>query len=186
MEHYKSWSGLNKWLSSCLCSEFQGRITYFLTRYHKVHDAYGRAAIALDGHELVCFEWMEIYRKESAVNAAWHQDKSQSYLGLYDSMKPQWDANCTYADIDFLNAVLEFRNLSIQDALASENYIIKILAILDKRLGKRTLKQIAERGAYKQYPAWARQFYELRLSAADPKIRTRMPSSEESTEGESL
>ena len=44
MDHYKSWSGLNKWLNECLCEELKGRITYFLTRYHKVHDSYGRAA----------------------------------------------------------------------------------------------------------------------------------------------
>ena len=37
MDHYKSWSGLNKWLNECLCEELKGRITYFLTRYHKVH-----------------------------------------------------------------------------------------------------------------------------------------------------
>lgn len=55
-------------------------------------------------------------------------------------------------------------SFSIHDALESENYIIKILAILDRRVGKRTLKQIAAEGAYRQYPAWVRQFYELRLS----------------------
>lgn len=175
MEHYKSWSGLSKWLSGCLCAEFQGRITYFLTRYHKVHNAYGRAAIALDGQELQSFEWIEMCRKEAAVNAAWHQDKSRSDLELYDSMKPQWDANCTYDEMDFLHSVLEFRSLSIQDALASEDYIIKILAILDKRVGKRTLKQIAERGEYKRYPAWARQFYELRLSAAASNYEFQHP-----------
>ena len=163
MDHYKSWSGLNKWLTDSLCDELKGRITYFLTRYHKVHDSYGRVAILLDGKELVCFSWIEMYRKEWAVNEVWQQDRSQSYLGLYDTMKPQWDANCTYCDMDFLNAVLEFRNLSIQDALNSDNYIIKTLAILDKRVGKRTLQMIALSGEYKQYPAWARQFYELRL-----------------------
>ena len=24
MDHYKSWSGLNKWLSECLCEELKG------------------------------------------------------------------------------------------------------------------------------------------------------------------
>lgn len=164
MEHYKSWSGLNQWLTGCLCTDLLDRITYFLTRYHRVHNAYGRAAILLDGRELVCFEWMERYHQESAVHAAWQADKGQSYLGLYDSMKPQWDANCTYDDMDFLNAVLTFRNLSIQDALASDDYIVKILAILDKRVGKRTLKQIAQQAEYNRYPAWVKQFYDLRLS----------------------
>ena len=164
MDHYKSWSGLNQWLCESLCEELKDRITYFLTRYHKVHDSYGRAAILLDGKELVCFSWIEMYRKEWAVNEVWRQNRSQSNSGLYDAMKPQWDADCTYCDHDFLNAVLEFRNLSIQDALNSEDYIVRILAILDKRVGKRTLQKIKQAEEYKHYPQWARQFYELRLS----------------------
>jgi len=63
-----------------------------------------------------------------------------------------------------LDAALTFRNMSIKDALDSENYIIKILAILDKRIGKRTLDQIKTANEYLQYPPWVQQFYHLRLS----------------------
>ncbi len=164
MDHYKSWSGLYKWLNACLCEELKGRITYFLTRYHKVHDAYGRAAILLDGKELVCFSWIEMYRQEAAVDALWREDKSRSDLELYAAMKPQWDANCTWCDMDFLEAVLKFRSLSIQDALNAENGIIRILAILDRRVGKRTLQKLAQSASDQQDPPWVRQFYELRLS----------------------
>ena len=79
-------------------------------------------------------------------------------------MKTGWAETCTLCEWDFLSAVLEFRNLSIQDALDSENYLIRILAILDKRVGKRTLQKIRQCRAYKQDPEWVRQFYELRLS----------------------
>ena len=163
MDHYKSWSGLNKWLCECLCEELKGRITYFLTRYHKVHDSYGRAAILLDGKELVCFSWIEQYRQEQAVSAEYAEDRSKGWFALYDEMKSIWDETCTYCEWDFLKAVLEFRNLSIQDALNSDDYIVKILGILDNRVGKRTLQKIADSEEYKQYPMWARQFYELRL-----------------------
>lgn len=152
MEHYKSWAGLNKWLRECLCEELSDRITYFLTRYHQVHDSYGRAAIRLDGRELVCFSWIEMYRQERD--------------GYAEAMKPKWDENCTYCEMDFLNAVLTFRNLAIQDALDSEDYIIKILAIMDKRVGKRTLEKISRAGEYRTYPDWVRQFYELRLGGS--------------------
>ena len=163
MEHYKSWSGLNKWLKECLCEEFKDRITYFLTRYHKVHDTYGRAAILLDGKELVCFSWIEQNRQEQAVSAEYTQDKRKNWDRLYEELKPTWDGTCTYCEWDFLCAVLEFRKLSIQDALNSEDYIVRILAILDKRGGKRTLQKICQAGEYKQYPEWVRRFYELRV-----------------------
>lgn len=53
MEKYKSWSGLGKQLTDNLCDALKNRITFFLTRYHSVHDSYDRAAIRLDGKELV-------------------------------------------------------------------------------------------------------------------------------------
>lgn len=89
------------------------------------------------------------------------------YEELVKKMKPKWDANCTYCEMDFLEAVLQFRNMPIQEALESQNYIIKVLAIMDRRVGKRTLSRILEEATYNDFPAWVRQFYELRLSKID-------------------
>ena len=82
-------------------------------------------------------------------------------------MKNGWAETCTLCEWDFLSAVLEFRNLSIQDALNSEDYIIKVLAILDKRVAKRTLQKVKEAEEYKKYPDWVWQFYELRLKETE-------------------
>ena len=101
-----------------------------------MHDSYGRAAILLDGKELVCFSWIEQYRQEQQVALKHNEDRSKDWLELYEEMKNGWAETCTLCEWDFLSAVLEFRNLSIQDALNSEDYIIKILTILDKRVGK--------------------------------------------------
>ena len=129
-----------------------------------MHDSYGRAAILLDGKELVCFSWIEQYRQEQQVAAKHNEDRSKDWFELYEEMKNSWAETCTLCEWDFLGAVLEFRNLSIQDALNSEDYIIKILAILDKRVGKRTLQKIRDAEEYKKFPEWVRQFYELRLN----------------------
>lgn len=164
MDKYKSWSGLSKQLTDNLCDEFKSRITFFLTRYHSVHDSYGRAAIRLDGKELVVFSWIEMYHQEANTSELWKVDRQKSYDEMVEELKPKWDADCTYSEMDFLDAALTFRNMSIKDALDSENYIIKILAIMDKRIGKRTLEQIKKSNEYLRYPAWVEQFYYLRLS----------------------
>lgn len=62
------------------------------------------------------------------------------------------------------SAGTEFLQMPIADALCSENYLVKIFAIMDRRVGKRTLQKLSESGEYKNYPEWVRQFYELRLS----------------------
>jgi len=163
MNHYKSWAGLNKQLNECLCPPLKNRITYFLTRYHDVHNAYGRAAIRLDGKELVCFSWIEQYRQEMQIDLFLSENEG-SYEMTEQALKSQFDQNCTYCDMNFLVAALNFRDLSIQDALQSENLIICILAVLDKRVGKRTLQRIASEGSYKKLPQWVQQFYTLRFS----------------------
>lgn len=81
-------------------------------------------------------------------------------------LKPVWDNNCTYYEMDFLDAVLTFRNMGIREALASENLIICILAIMDKRVGRRTLAKIKNEQKYEDYPEWVKQFYKLRFSVS--------------------
>lgn len=163
MERYKSWSSLKKQLTEMLCDELNNHITYFLTYYHKVHNDYGRAAILLDKKELVCFSWIEVFRQENDISAMHQSEQSASYEDIKKMLKPKWDDNCTYCNMDFLGAACKFRTLSIKHALESENYIIKTLAIMDRRVGKRTLQQIAAAKEYEQYPVWVQQFYKLRL-----------------------
>ncbi len=162
-KHYKSWSELNKKLNEMLCDELKGRVKYFLTSYHNVHDSYGRAAVLVDNKEVVCFSWDKMYVQEADVSELHGENKTLSYCELKERLKPAWDKECIYYERNFLDAVLEFRNMSINEALASGNYIIKMLAILDKRVGKRTLAKIAKEKEFENYPCWGRQFYELRV-----------------------
>lgn len=161
MNHYKSWAALNNQLTDLLCDDLRDHISYFLTRYHKVHNSYGRAAIRLDGKELVCFSWIEMYNQEHDLHEIWEK------TGIWDCndtfIKEKWDKNATYYDMDFLSAATAFLQMPIQKALNSNNSLIRIFAILDRRTGQRTLKKIKDKENYQNYPDWIKQFYELRL-----------------------
>ncbi|WP_456300802.1 SF0329 family protein [Variimorphobacter saccharofermentans] len=61
------------------------------------------------------------------------------------------------------NAVEEFLNSNIRESLFSENPLIRLLAIVDRRVGKRTLKEI--KASIPQQPVWLKYFYELRVQA---------------------
>lgn len=166
MNHYKSWSGLNKQLSDFLCEPLKDRITYFLTRYHDVHNAYGRATVLIDKTESVNFSWIEGYEQEYAISGILH-DNGITWKERKEKLKTEWDKNCTYTETDFLSSATEFLQMSISDALNSNNYIIRIFAILDKRVGKRTLQAIKSESSYKILPEWVKQFYELRFSVSN-------------------
>ena len=165
---YKSWSGLKKQLEDRLCAELSGRISYFLTAYHRVHDSYRRASVLLDGRELAGFTWWK--------NALQEMEQSAEYArtGVWETEPAElirkWQESCTLSDYDFLEAATEFLNLPIAAALESESYIVKMLAIMDRRVGKRTLERIEKDGEYEAFPEWLKQFYALRIS--ESKSRT--------------
>ena len=142
--------------------ELKNKVDYFLTYYTKVHDSYGRASVRIDGKDVVCFSWINMYRQEADVS---DQLKEKGYWDYKDpELVDKWNLEGNYCESDFLDAALQFLNLPIEKALSSESYLIKLFAILDRRVGKRTLKRIADGKEYLNYPEWIRQFYELRLS----------------------
>jgi len=163
MNHYKSWSGLNQQLNECLCISLKNRVSYFLTRYHEVHNSYGRAAIRLDGKELVVFSWSDMRKQECDT------DKRRKENGIRESdileLENKWEKEGTLSEWDFLQAATDFLQMPIADALNSENCLIRIFAIMDRRVGKRTIQQIHDFGIYKTYPEWVQQFYSLRFNA---------------------
>lgn len=161
MNHYPSWSKLNQQLTGLLCEQLRGRLSYFLTRYHRVHNSYGRAAIRLDHRELICFSWVEMYQQDADLYDLWKETGRWDAQDL--TLKEKWDADGAYHDMDFLRAATAFLQMPIEQALADSNYLIRIFAILDRRVGKRTLRKIKEAGAYQRYPHWVKQFYDLRL-----------------------
>lgn len=91
-ESTESWAGLNKQLKGTLCDSLKGKITYFLTRYHDVHNSNGRATILFDGKELVNFAWIEIYYQERDISAAHEENPEASYEDILAKMKPELDA----------------------------------------------------------------------------------------------
>lgn len=74
----------------------------------------------------------------------------------------KWNDQATFSDYDFLFAATKYLQLSIQEALESDNSLLRVFAIMDKRVGKRTLERLRLEGTYRQYPEWVQQFYRLR------------------------
>lgn len=134
---------------------------FFLTRYHDVHNSYGRASIRLDGKELTNFSWVDMYKQEFDVNEMWKTTGEWDYDN--SEFKEKWNNEATFFDYDFLSAATKYLQLSIKDALKSENSLIRVFAIMDRRVGKRTLEKIRNVYSYKEYPEWVQQFYRLRM-----------------------
>ena len=174
--NYKSWGGLKNQLEALLCDSLKGRISYFYTAYRRAHDHYGRASISLDKKEMLTCDWIvlaeqtydlcEQYKKMPPHPSALEDDKASRRVWLEAReilTKEKWMPEGTLCETDFVYSASTYVNTDITEALHSENYLFRVFAFMDRRVGKRTLIKIREET--EKLPAWARRFYELRLEA---------------------
>lgn len=144
-----SWSGMRRkleeeYLADCL----KGHIQYYATTYRRSADDEGRAAIRLDGKEILKGNYFNTWHR-------WHYryyeiNDDHLSLGAFDQR-------------DFYAAFREFDNQSIEKSMQSENLIVRIFAILDRRVRKRRLLQIQE--TIQNEPVNIQIFYAIRMEA---------------------
>lgn len=132
----------------------------FLTFYHSVHNSYGRAVVLLDGKELVRFSWNAGIKQEADIS-----DFPGPFSEADKALQREWNEAGVLSEGDFLAAALAFRKMSLREALSADSYILKLFAVLDRRLGKRTLLKLEAEKDFEGYPPWIRQFFLLRLKA---------------------
>ena len=110
--------------------------TYVISRYNS---DYNRSMFPQD----------EKYEKRMKVENA-YMDDTAIKLGIFDQ-------RCFY------NAFAEFDNQDIEASLKSENLIVKIFAVLDRRVGKRRLRIMKE--TIMEEPDTFQEFYAIRAKA---------------------
>ena len=138
-----NWSSIrHKLEKEYLALSLRGRIQYFVTRYKFSHDQEGRAAILLDGEEVLCGSYYNKFFKSDLFPR--DEKYSQRIKNEYSYMdKVALDLGC-FDQRSFYSAFEQFDNQSIEDSLKSDNLLVRIFAILDRRVGKRRLDKMRE------------------------------------------
>lgn len=181
-KHYKSWNSLKKQLEDLLCDALKERISYFYTTYRKAHDHGGRASINLDKKELLTCEWTVLedqsydirdqYKKMPPHPSALedYEASKRAWIEAREILtKEKWMPEGKLCEADFIASASAYVNTDIAEALASENYLLRVFAYMDRRVGKRTLLKIGEEA--RKMPEWVRRFYEMRCDAEGLKFK---------------
>ena len=162
-----SWSGMRKYLEhDMLADSLKGRIRYGCTTYVGMDGSY-IFEICIDGIQVKRFSWETVntyfidsgYTKNpnpSGLNEYWEE-----FWSLLD--KYPLNKRTEYTDEEFCDALEEYRNKDIHNSMNSVNPLVRMFAILDRRIGKRTLSKIYD--TINKQPEWLQQFYMLRLKA---------------------
>ncbi|MCB1044719.1 MAG: hypothetical protein KDC35_17380 [Acidobacteria bacterium] len=133
------WSKLKKVIEEGFAPSIAGRVTLLTTRYRHAHDQEGRWALLIDGKEvggMGCIvadreerDLIQKARLEEGVSASSAQAKAMAVLA----------ENGRHTLPMFNHSVFSFTQLSINESLDSADAVLKSLAYLDRRLGKRRL-----------------------------------------------
>jgi hypothetical protein len=163
------WSKLKKRLDSLVCDSLRGRVNFTVTNYRRAHDQLGRAFVTVDKKEVLnmCTITSDIRlhrkgRELHRLNEIGYDDPGiNREIGVtaHELVKKEG----IYAQYDFYDSVEEFLNLPIDQALKSEDMVVKILALIDRRVGKRTLIKLRE--SIKNDLEIIQYFYNLRCEA---------------------
>ena len=150
-----TWSGIrHKLETEYLAPSLRGHIQYFATSYSKSPDHEGRAAIRYNGKEIIKGNYWNQYMKahlfpkDDTYDRRMREsfpfiDNTALELGVFDQ-------RCFY------QAFEEFDNQNIDKSLSSDNLIVRIFAILDRRVGKRRL--ISMRNFMEDNPLYFKSF----------------------------
>ena len=155
------WSKTRKILEEeCLCEALRGRVRYFVTRYRHAHDGRGRASVEVDGTEVINMPFVNEYRINLEAHK-WTADSEKSLFDALPEVEKEFADERKFEPGDFGFAIEEYLGQSISKSLASPNHLVRMLAILDRRVGKRTLTK--QKALLAQQPQWLQFFYTLRL-----------------------
>ena len=162
-----SWSGMRKYLEQeMLADSLKGRVRYSCTSYPNMDDC-KIFEIFIDGNAIKQFSWETVNTyfiqnnlKENN-NPYGRIEYWQGFHAMLNKIPPE--ERTEYTDEEFCDALAQYRNGDIQTGITSPNPLVRMFAILDRRVGKRTLTKIKEE--ISAQPQWLQQLYILRFDA---------------------
>ena len=162
-----SWSGMRKYLENEMLAEsLRGRVRYSCTSYVGM-DGCHIFTVAVDGKDFKKFSWETV--NSYFINNGMKQNNepygvSEYWDGFWELAEsiPVTERD-EYMDSEFCDALEQYRNTAVGQSLAASDPIRRMFAVLDRRVGRRTLEKL--KATVDEQPEWLQNIYRLRLEA---------------------
>lgn len=138
------WSKLRKELKDRLADNLKNRLDYHLTSYKNSSSYLGRAWMTLDGREILNFSNQDTWNEFLSYSNELAETHYISHEGIKATERTEGKImeKGEFSKYDFTDNAFRYLNLNVQEAIKSNNPILKALAVVDKRIGKRTLNEL--------------------------------------------
>lgn len=166
-----SWSGMRKYLEKeIIAPSLLGKVRYNCTRYVGMDDCH-IFELYINDKKIKQFSWetvnsyfintgLKMNNRPFGVLEYWNE-----YWTLLDTIP--MNERTEYTDNEFCNALEIYRQQRIEDSIHSDNPLVMMFAILDRRIGKRTLMHL--KASIVHQPIWLQQLYTIRLDSENLK-----------------
>jgi hypothetical protein len=146
------WSRLKKAVESRFAPSVFGRVELRTTNYRYIHDWEGRGWITVDRQEIHDFSTLNYYAQAHKLASAIREANRATDWTDPAQRDGYYEAGATSDQILlkqgiapqgwFERSLQDYLQLSIEEALGSDNLLHRALAVLDRRLGKRRLRAL--------------------------------------------
>jgi hypothetical protein len=155
------WSKLKQRLEQRFAPEVGRRVKIHLTRYRESHDAEGgELYVSLDGKKIYGIGELNYFQEMARKRESLRSDYGDIHQ-LYDEVGKHLTPRGIASSTTLLTAAFDSLNQPIDEMLASDHPLIRGLAILDARCGKRRLAKIDIENEH----GFITRLHALRLSA---------------------
>jgi len=135
------WSKLRSRLHKFVAPSVRKRIDFHLIRYRKLGDATNEFLVTIDGEKVFSASYsrhnIETYIKTRTTGLLAYGDGPEPYEVEKSLTKRE-----VHAPRNITSSIRTYFDLDPRIALSSSDPILKAFAMIDKRIGKRTLKAI--------------------------------------------
>jgi len=147
------WSKVKSRVKSLITPELQDRIDFHLTSYRGSHDGADKVWITIDGKRIFsCKHYQHEWASFAAYRSGLRGDEVKSVLREVQIHSPE----------DFGTAMRLYLTMPVTVALSSPDPLIQAFAIVDRRIGKRSLAKLDLSNCKH---ALVKAFYELRCDS---------------------
>lgn len=162
-----SWSGMRKYLEKdMLAASLHGRVRYNCTAYVGM-DGCHIYELYLDGSLTKQFSWETVNSYFIKQGCKLKTDP----MGIREYWEDFWTTlesipmseRTEYTDNEFADALKTYRNQPILKSISSDNALIRMFAIFDRRAGKRSLEKLT--ADMEKQPEWLKQVFIFRMKA---------------------
>ena len=152
-----SWKGMKKYLEQdMLCDSLKGQVVYHCTHHPRFSGLGTLFSVSLCGKVIkkfcAAYAWSQLNKKGVSL----------SYIDDVDNDIPVSERD-EYTQYDFSEALDAYRHIPIKQAITNNNPIVRMFAIVDRRIGKRTLMSL--RDQVDKQPDWLKPLYLARLES---------------------